>query len=73
MTQRKTRINCTWWFHLTGDFFGQANGDSCNSRCFNNALDQSDGLIAEASGRREDSRIDAVSLQDTCNPGCRFI
>ncbi len=62
MTQRESGINCSRGFHLTGDLFGQANGDSRNSRRFNDALDQSHGLIAEASGRCEDGRIDAVLL-----------
>ena len=73
MTHRKTGVNRTRRIDFTGDFFGQAYGNRRNARCFNDALNQSHGLIADASGRRQDHHIDTIPLQQICNLWCRLI
>ena len=55
---------------FAADLQGEGNGDGGNPIGLKGALDQSHGLVAQASARRQNCQIDTIAFQGPCHfPG----
>ena len=63
VAKRPFQMERAWRAHLLGNLFQTDNADSRNPGGLDCASDQSHGLVADASGRREQHRIDLLLLE----------
>jgi hypothetical protein len=65
VAEREMNQHGPWGLHLSGDCAIERDGDRWNARRFDSSLNQSDGLIAGASGGCQKYRIHAICLEET--------
>ena len=73
MTHGKSGIQRPGRPDFLGDLAGQRDGYGGNSFLFDDALNQSHGLIAQASARRKDDNVNAIFFQGRGNFRRSFI
>lgn len=64
--------NCAWHLDSFAYVAGHGNGDGWNSPGLNRTLNQSDGLMADGSGRRQQSNIGVLFLSNSTRNISRY-
>ena len=70
--KRPVQKDRPWRFDLFGVFPDDGDADGGYTVCFDDPLNQPDGLIADASGRREQNGIHPVLFEHGGHLRCRF-
>lgn len=69
----ETGVKGSWRKNLFGDVRRQGYGYGWDAEIFNGTLDQSHGLIADASGGGEDYDVYLIVLEHGCDLWCGFM